>query len=176
MKLPQGLTDTGNFHARSLTSISQRVFFNRIHGNQWAVLPYLRQRVEVGTKCNTTLFPKISNQFPDAIGGIHHTVDADLHSSTTLLANPLCNGRRTLHFLFHQLEFRILQLICCSQEITGVSPKGSRRQSHHCRACRAVKTRNKLAPFPMIRHIFTLMRISTWKDEGRKMFTTHHLP
>ena len=176
MEFSQRLTDTGNFHACSLTGIDQRMLLHRILRNRRTILPDLRQWVEVGTESDTALFPKFGNQFSDATGGVHHTIDGNFRACTALLTDPLGNGWCTFHLLFHQLELRTLQLFRRCQEIAGVSPQGSRCQRHHCRTCRAVKAGNKLAPLPMIRHILPLMRVGTRENESRQMLTLHHFP
>ena len=89
---------------------------------------------------------------------------------------PLGNRWRTLDLQFHQLILRSLQLFLSRKEITRVRPKGCRRQRHHRRTCRTVETADPLPTLPMVGHIFTLMRIRTGEDAGRKMLPPHHLP
>ena len=89
---------------------------------------------------------------------------------------PLGNRWRPLNLQFHQLILGSLQLFLSSEEIARVRPEGSRRQRHHRRTRRTVETADPLPTLPMVGHIFTLMRIRTGEDAGRKMLPPHHFP
>ena len=175
MFFAQGLADTGYLFMTALTSILQWKNLDNMLWDNRAIGPDLCQRIEISTQRDATLLTQIGYQLLHSIHRRAPAVECHFGPCCTLLAYPLSDGRRSGHLQFHQLELGATQLLLGSNKIARVGPQGCRSHRHHSRTSRAVKTTDKLAPFPMIGHVFALMRVGTWKDKRSEMFTFHHL-
>ena len=175
MLLAQRLTDTGYLFMTALTSILQWKNLDNMLWDNRAIGPDLCQRIEISTQRDATLLTQIGYQLLDSIHRRAPAIECHFGPCCTLLVYPLSDGRRSGHLQFHQLELGATQLLLGSNKIARIGPQYRRRQRNNSRASRAVETTDKLAPFPVVRHVFTLMRVGTWEDKCSQMFALHHL-
>ena len=91
-----------------------------------------------------------------------------------LLPQPLGNGWRSRHSLFHKLKPCAAQLVSGGYKIARVGPHGGTAHGHHSRARRPVEARNPFSSLPSCWHILAVMRVSAWENEGCKMLAFHH--
>ena len=175
MFFAQGLADTGNLFTTALTCILHRKNLHSMLRDSRAIGPDLCQRIEISTQRDATLLTQIGYQLLHSIHRRAPAIECHFGPGSTLLAYPLSDGRRSGHLQFHQLELGATQLLLGSNKIARVGPQGCRSHRHYSRTSRAVKATDKLASFPMIGHVFALMRVGTWKDKRSEMFAFHHL-
>ena len=146
-----------------------------IHGDGGTVVPDEAQRVVVGAQRQSTLLAQVGDELFDEGCGIRHSVGRNLLRTAVaeFLAEPFGNRWRAGHLQLHQLELRAPQLFFCCKEVTGVGPEGGTRHRDDGRACRPVETTDPLASFPMVGHVFTVMRVGAGEDVGSQAFALH---
>ena len=173
--LAQGFTDAAQLRRRFLTGILQRMNLHGIHGDGGAVVPDEAQRVVVGAQRQSALLAQVGDELFDEGCRVSHSVGSDLLRSAVaeFLTKPFGNRWRAGHLQLHQLELRAPQLFFCCEEVTGVGPEGGTRHRDNSRACRTVETTDPLASFPMVGHVFAVMRVGTSEDVGSQAFALH---
>ena len=179
----QGLADACNLVGCALAGIRQVEELDGVLGDGRTVVPYQAQRVEVGAQGDAVLLTQVGNELSHGVGGAHRTVDAYLgpvlpgvSGTHDFLSQPLRDGGCAGHLELHELELGAPQLFLGGEEIAGVGPEGCRMEGDHGGACRAVETRYKLTPLPMVGDVLTLMRVCAGEDEGCQMLAPHHFP
>ena len=173
----QGLADARQFPLRRFACKFYGLKFKGVHGHGRTVSPDTLQDVKIGTKCQSTRLAKRLPQLRDGCYGVRIAVGTHLLAVAVgqLLAQPLGNGRRTLHLEFHQLVFGTLQLLLGSNKVTRVCPEGSALKGDDSRSGRTVEATNPLAALPTVGHIFTIMRVAGIEDVSPQMFAAQFL-
>ncbi len=177
MFLPQGFPYPAYFVRGCLSGKFQVMYLHHIERNCRTVFPYYIQGVEIGSQSKSALLSQICGESLHFVPRTDSSVNTDLFDIRIrkFLSKPLCDGRGGFHTQSHQFVFRIRQLSLRRYKISGVRPQCCRCERDHSRTRRTVKPGNPLTPFPMIRHIFTVVRIRTREHKRRKTLSAHHI-
>ena len=139
------------------------------------VVPYCLVGIEVGGEQESVLAAHLLQAV-----GVHQreqaAVDGEGVVFAQLLSKPLhenCHVATKLHIL--QLKPAALELYLGLEEVARVGPQACCVEGYHCCAVAAGKPTHPVAEFPVVAHIFTLMRVGARDDNGIHTLVAHQL-